>query len=191
MTTIHYRGNLLDPMRRKALVRDLEKYAQERGWDTIPVDDADAGLTGIILQPTDKLEIVPFLFDAQGQLHALGDLIAPGGEPILIVSVKTHYAGVAGHIAFVDLLRRIRDNHMPALVVTDESGYREHNNTAQLQAYFARLDRLAKSFGNHLAQDVAPASHGDLDNLEQCIRLAAEMTRQQESSETAEIGGKT
>jgi hypothetical protein len=183
MTTIHYRGNLLDPMRRKALVRDLEKYAQERGWDTIPVDDTDAGLTGIILQPTDKLEVVPFLFDAQGQLHALGDLIAPGGEPILIVSVKTHYAGVAGHIAFVDLLRRIRDNHMSDLVVTDESGYWEHNDAAQLQAYFDRLDRLAKSFSGHLAHDVAPASDGDIDNLESCIRLAAKMSLSESRSD--------
>ena len=72
-----------------------------------------------------------------------------------------------------------------------ESGYWEHNDAAQLQAYFDRLDRLAKSFSDHLAHDVASASDGDLDNLEQCVRLAAEMTRQQESSGTAEIGGKT
>jgi len=180
MTTIHYKGTLPDSSHREVLVQELTEYAESRGWDTTPVDAAVAGLTGIILQPTDKLEVVPFLFDTKGRLHALGDLIAPGGDPILIVSVKTHYAGVAGHIAFVDLLRRIRDNHMPDLVVTDESDYWEHNDAAQLQAYVARLDRFAKSFSDHLAHDVAPAPDGDLDNLESCIRLAAEMTQRRQ-----------
>jgi hypothetical protein len=122
------------------------------------------------------LEPVPFLFDAQGRLHALGDLIAPGGEPILCVSVKTHYAGVAGHIAFVDLLRRVGGAHFPDLVVTDESEYWEHGDAEKLQAYFDRLDRLARSFHNHLAHDVAPSPEGGLDNLEACVRLAAHMT---------------
>ena len=176
MTTIHYRGALPDPAQRNVLVRELEDYSQGRGWESIPVDDADAGLTGVILQPTDKLEPVPFLFDAQGHLHALGDLIAPGGEPILCVSVKTHYAGVAGHIAFVDLLRRVRDSFFQDLSVTDESDYWEHGDAVKLRAYFDRLDRLASSFHDHLAHDVARSPDDDIDNLEACIRLAANMT---------------
>jgi len=71
MATIHYRGTLPDLSRRAGLVRELTAYAESRGWETIPVDGADAGLMGIILQPTDKLEVVPFLFDAEGRLHAL------------------------------------------------------------------------------------------------------------------------
>lgn len=176
MTTIHYKGTLADPERREALARELEAYAQEQGWESIPVDDADAALTGIILQPTDQLEPVPFLFDAQGRLHALGDLIAPGGEPILCVAVKTHYAGVAGHIAFVNFLSRVRGTHFPDLVVADESEYWEHGDAEKLQAYFDRLDRLASSFHDHLVHDVAPSPDGGLDNLEACVRLAANMT---------------
>jgi hypothetical protein len=47
-------------------------------WGALDVDDADAGLVGIILQPSNGLEPIPFLFDAEGRLHALGDLLAPG-----------------------------------------------------------------------------------------------------------------
>lgn len=179
MTTVHYQGALSDPARRESLVRHLKDYAASQGWDTLPVDDADAGLAGIILQPANRLEPVPFLFDSEGRLHALGDLIAPGGEPILIVSVKTHYAGIDAHRAFCDFLRRIIDAYMPNLAVTDESEYWDHGDEAKLKAYFARLDRLAKNFCDHLTNDVAPSPDAGLDNLIDCITLAAEMTHRQ------------
>ena len=78
----------------------------------------------------------------EGRLHALGDLLAPGGEPILIVSVKTHYAGTDAHRKFCDLLRRVRDTHMPALAVTAESRFWDHGDETKLKAYFARLGSL-------------------------------------------------
>lgn len=93
MTTVHYQGAQSDPDRRVSLVRHLTACAASQGWGTPTVDDADAGLAGIILKPTNKLEPIPFLFDPDGRLHALGDLLAPGGEPLLTVSVKTHNAG--------------------------------------------------------------------------------------------------
>ncbi len=180
MTTVHYRGTLSDPDRREALVRALAAYAASQGWEAIPVDDADAGLAGIILRPAAKLEPIPFLFDAEGRLHALGDLLAPGGEALLTASVKTHYAGIAAHRAFCDLLRHIRDTHLPGLAVTDESGFWDHGDEAKLKRYFTRLDRLANAFSDHLVNDVAPASEGDPDNLLACVTLAAEMTHRQE-----------
>jgi hypothetical protein len=181
MTTIHYHGTLSDPARRESLVRHLTAYATSQGWETLPVDDADAGLTGIILQPSNGLEPIPFLFDAEGRLHALGDLLAPGGEPIYFVAVKTHYAGTDAHLAFCDLLRHIEDTFMPGLTVTDESEYWEHQDEAKLKAYFARLDRLAKNLCDHLTNDVAHSSEAGSDNIIDCITLAAEMTQRQEN----------
>lgn len=96
------------------------------------------------------------------------------------MSVKTHYAGTDAHRAFCDILRHIRDVFMPDLVVTDESGYWVHRDEAQLKAYFARLDRLAETFSNHLDNDVAPSPDGGTDNLIDCITLAAQMTHRQE-----------
>lgn len=180
MTTIHYQGTLPDPVRRESLILHLAACAKSMDWNAIDVDDAEAGLTGIILQPTNRLEPIPFLFDSEGRLHALGDLLAPGGEPILIVSVKTHYAGTDAHQWFTRLLRHIKDTYMPALTVTDESGYWDHGDEAQLKAYFARLNRLSNALADHLRNDVAPSKDSGMDNLIDCITLAAKMTHHQE-----------
>lgn len=180
MTTVHYQGTLTDPARRESLVLHLTACVASQGWGTLTVDTADAILAGIILQPSNRLEPVPFLFDAEGRLHALGDLLAPGGEPILIVSVKTHYAGTDAHRAFCDFLRHIKASYMPDLSVTDESGYWDHGDESKLKAYFARLDRLAQNLCDHLANDVAPSSDASPDNVIDCITLAAEMTHRQE-----------
>jgi len=48
MTTVHYHGTLSDPACRESLVRHLAAYAESQRWGTLPVDDEDAGLTGII-----------------------------------------------------------------------------------------------------------------------------------------------
>jgi len=180
MTAIHYKGTLSDPARRASLVLHLTAYAASQSWGTLPVDDADAGLAGIILQPANKLEPIPFLFDAKGRLHALSDLLAPGGEPIYYVAVKTHYAGTGAHRAFCVLLRHIKDAYMPNLAVTDESEYWDHGDESKLKAYFVRLDRLAKNLCDHLTNDVAPSPEAGPANLVDCITLAAEMTHRQE-----------
>jgi hypothetical protein len=188
MTTVHYQGTQSDLARRASLVLHLTAYAASQGWDTLPVDDADAGLTGIILQPANRLEPIPFLFDAKGRLHALGDLLMPGGDPIYYVAVKTHYAGTAAHQWFTRFLRHIKDTFMPGLTVTDESEYWDHQDEAKLKAYFARLDRLAKNLADHLTHDVAPSSGTDTDNLSDCITLAAEMTHRQYQSHRPPTG---
>ena len=189
MTTIHYTGCQPDPDRHAVLVRELAAYAASQDWETITVNDADAALVGIILQPLTRLEPIPFLFDGEGRLHALGDLLAPGGEFILIVSVKTHYADTEAHRAFCELLRHIRDTHLPNLAVTDESGFWDHGNETELKNYFARLDRLTKTFSEHLENDVAPAPAAGTDNLIDCITLAAEMTHRLDAHDSRPLPG--
>lgn len=180
MTTVHFTGSQPDPAQREALILELAAFAKRMAWGSIDVNDTDAGLAGIILQPANRLEPVPFLFDAEGRLHALADLLAPGGEPIHFVAVKTHDAGTDAHRAFCALLRHIKDTFMPTLAVVDESAYWDHGDDSKLKAYFARLDRLAKNFCDHLALDVAPSPDAGTDNLIACITLAAELTHRQE-----------
>jgi hypothetical protein len=182
MTSVHYQGVLSDGAGRAALFRWLEEYAAEQGWGRLRVNDADAGLSGIVLSPVGELEPVPFLFDEIGRLHALGDLIVPGGESVLSVAVKTHYAGIGAHIAFVRFLRVVQREYMPGLSVRDESGYWDHGDETRLRRYFARLDRIMDGFVEHLTNDVAPVPDGGTDNLLDCITLAANMTFRQETS---------
>ena len=180
MTTVHYHGTLSDRQRREALICELAACAKDMGWSSIDVNDDEAGLTGIVLQPTNRLDPIPFLFDAEGRLHALGDLLMPGGEPIFYVAVKTHYAGTDAHQWFTRLLRHIKDTFIPSLTVTDESEYWEHQDETKLKAYFERLDRLSNSLADHLRNDVARSPEGGTDNLIECITRAAEMTHRLE-----------
>lgn len=179
MTCIHYQGTFSDALQREALLRELTVFAESMEWGCLDVEDAEAGLTGVILQPTNKLEPIPFLFDSQGRLHALCDLLMPGGEPILWVSVKTHYAGIEGHQELTRLLRHVQTRFMPELRVNDESEYWEHQDEGKLKAYFERLDRLADTLADHLLNDVAIGPESDTDSLLRGITYAAEMTHRE------------
>lgn len=64
MTTVHYTGSQSDPAQSEALILELSVCTKRMDWCSIDVDDADADLDGIILQPANKLEPIPFLFDA-------------------------------------------------------------------------------------------------------------------------------
>lgn len=179
MTCVHFQGTIPDTQHREALLRELTACAKSMEWGCLDVDDRDAGLAGVVLQPTNKLEPIPFLFDAEGRLHALGDLLMPDGEPILWVSVKTHYAGTEGHEVLIRFLRHIQTRFMPELRVEDESGFWEHQDEAKLKAYFEMLDRFADRFSDHLLNDVALSPDADAEALLRGITHAAELTHRQ------------
>ena len=181
-TSVHYKGVLADHPTQERLLEFLRGYALSRGWTYKDVDDAKAKLKGILLRPSSEIEVTPFLFDPEGHLHALMDLIVPG-EPTpkkyWIASVKTHYAGVAEHIAFINLLRQVKELFFPALKVTDESDYWTHQDEAKVQAYFDKMDGYLSAFKKRLENDVAAGDPEDKEGLIQNIIRAAEMAKRE------------
>lgn len=113
------------------------------------VDDDEKGLRGIILRPASEMESIPFLFDSNGRMHALGDLIAgwTRKNAILSVAVKTQYADCADHICLVGLLRYIKRKYIPNLKVVDEGGYWESEDPVELQRRIDELGAIIKGFG--------------------------------------------
>jgi hypothetical protein len=179
-TSVHYKGVLSEPQAQEQLLAFLREYAQTRGWGYKDVDDAKALLKGVILSPGNKMESAPFLFDPQGHLHSLGDLIFPENpipKKYWIVSVKTHFAGVEAHIVFINLLRQVKEQFFPNLNVTDESDYWTHNDEAQLRTYFARLTGYMEAFKKRLENDVAPGE--DKESLFENITRADEMAKRE------------
>jgi hypothetical protein len=61
-TSVHYKGMLADTQTQERLLEFLRGYAQTRGWKYTDVDDDKAQLKGILLQPSSKIEVTPFLF---------------------------------------------------------------------------------------------------------------------------------
>ncbi len=119
--SIHYSGTveaeLIEP-----LCDELADVASSLGFDeSVPVNDDEKGLRGIILRPASEMEPIPFLFDSEGRLHALGDLVAGWDAfPILSVAVKTQFADSADHVWLIGLLRYIQRKYVPALKVLDD-----------------------------------------------------------------------
>ncbi len=149
--SIHYNG-VIERERIAALCAELADISESLGFDeSVPVDDDDKGLRGIILRPASEMESVPFLFDSEGRLHALGDLIAGWDDfPILSVAVKTQFAGEADHIWLIGLLRYIQRKYIPTLDVMDEGGYWESNDAAELKQRIDELGAMIKGFGSAL-----------------------------------------
>lgn len=184
-TSVHYKGMLADTQTQERLLEFLRGYAQNRGWKYTDVDDDKVKLKGILLQPSSEIEVTPFLFDAQGYLHSFADLIAPHNplpQKYWIASVKTHYAGVEEHIAFIHLLRQVKEQFFPNLKVTDESDYWTHGDEAQVRAYFSRMDGYLSAFKKRLENDVAPGDAADEDSLLENILRAAEMAKREVDS---------
>ncbi|MCF7816247.1 MAG: hypothetical protein K9M54_00055 [Kiritimatiellales bacterium] len=146
--SIHFNGAIelerIDP-----LCAELADIAASLGFDeSVPVDDDEKGLRGIILRPASGMEPVPFLFDSDGRLHALGDLIAGWDDfPILSVAVKTQFADCADHIWLIGLLRYLQRKYIPELKVLDEGGYWESNDAHELKRRIDALGAIIKGFG--------------------------------------------
>ena len=123
------------------------------------------------------MEPIPFIFDSNGELHSFFEVLLPDPTPCKIVSVKTHYAGIEGHIGLCRLLQRVKAAFMPDLKVTDESDFWEQQDESALRQYFNKLDRFSDAIIDHLQNDVVIPPEADLETLSRRIVQAAEMSR--------------
>ncbi|MCK4564407.1 MAG: hypothetical protein KAU94_07015, partial [Verrucomicrobia bacterium] len=149
--SIHYNG-VIESERIAPLCAELSDISESLGFDeSVPVDDDEKGLCGIILCPASAMESIPFLFDSEGRMHALSDLIVGWDDfPILSVAVKTQFAGEADHIWLIGLLRYIQRKYIPTLDVMDEGGYWESNDAGELKRRIEMLGEIIKGFGGAL-----------------------------------------
>lgn len=150
--SIHYKG-AIDTNQITPLCEELRDIAGSVGWAFHNIDDSEKELRGIILSPKSDLEAIAFLFDPKGRIHSVADLIAGWKEgDFLCTSVKTQFAGSAEHIWLCGLLRHVQRTYMPKLKVTDEGGFWETGDRAELQRRIDFLDQMLKQFGAALEQ---------------------------------------
>lgn len=149
--SIHFSG-VIEPDRVDALCEELADIAESAGFqESVRVDDDEKRLKGIVLRPASDMESIPFLFDSEGRMHALGDLIAGWDDfPILSIAVKTQFAALTEHIWLVGLLRYVKRKYIPHLKVTDEGGYWETNDPEELKRRIDKLGAIIKGLGSVL-----------------------------------------
>ncbi len=106
--------------------------------DGVPQADGERRMVrGLILNLDPGQETLSLLFSPEGWLTPLWRIEeaeqGPFAEPPFCF-VKTQFGSVVGHAAVVEILAALRDEFLPQLEVTDESGYWDDRDPAKLAA---------------------------------------------------------
>ncbi|MGJ8640741.1 MAG: hypothetical protein ACSHYA_15235 [Opitutaceae bacterium] len=135
--TIHYSGGIDRTDQIAPLVDELEDIAESMGWmsQRINEDESDPDFFGIIVNPKGDCEPLCFIFDRQGRLRNLADLITDQIEPTEYseyCSTKTQFTSVETHIWIIGLLRYLKKHYFSNLSVEDEGDFWETQNRKTL-----------------------------------------------------------
>jgi hypothetical protein len=126
--TIHYSGAIDRIEDIPHFVEELTDIAESMGWMVQPIndDEADPNFRGIIVNPQGECEPLCFIFDREGRLRALMDLITEQVEPTkysFFTATKTQFAEIETHVWIIGLLRYLKKRYLGNLEVTDEGEY--------------------------------------------------------------------
>jgi hypothetical protein len=185
--TVAYRGRLADLTRvedfeDRLLDLALELGAQAQIWRSRADDDLQRMVRGVILSLAPGLESTSMLVSPEGWLIGLLDIEdAERGrltEPPWCFT-KTQYGPLEGHVALVELLTALRREFVPDLEVSDEGGYWETRDLAELTRRHAQgkraIDGLADGLRRHgLSSEAAEDPEILLRHIE---RVAAQVHR--------------
>jgi hypothetical protein len=138
--TIHYRGRLADLTRIEDFEDRLVDFALEIGgmariWRTWADDNPERMVRGVILDLAQGQESTSLLLSPEGWLIGLTDI--KDAEDGRVVEppwcfVKTQFGPVEGHVALIEMLRALKREFLPDLEVSDDGGYWEKRDLAEL-----------------------------------------------------------
>ena len=138
--TIHYRGQMADLSRIEDFEDRLIDFALEFGgqaqiWRTWADDNSARMVRGVILNLAPGQESTSLLISPEGWLIGLLEIQdAEEGrlsEPPWVFT-KTQFGPVEGHVALVEMFAALKREFLPDLEVSDEAGYWETRDLAEL-----------------------------------------------------------
>lgn len=176
--TIHYQGQLNHLEDLSKLVEELSDIARSMNWKFTQInrDDDNLEFEGIVLRPTEKCESISFLFDREGHLRNIADLVTEQFEadPRLsyYICVKTQFAKIETHLWIVGLFRYLKKKYISNLEVTDEGEYWETGNIETLRAKREFLDRKINQLAGALSKvtEVPDDIDGLVKKIEETFR---------------------
>ncbi|MGJ8653059.1 MAG: hypothetical protein ACSHX8_07280 [Opitutaceae bacterium] len=136
--SIHYKGGIDRVEDIPKFVDELEDIADSMDWmsQRINDDEIDPAFRGIIVNPKGDCEPLCFIFDREGRLRPLMDLITDQIEPTeysYYTATKTQFATIETHVWIIGLLRYLKKHTLSDLEVTDEGEYWETENLETLK----------------------------------------------------------
>jgi hypothetical protein len=182
--TVAYRGRLADPTRVEDFEHRLLDFALEVGgmgqvWRS-HADDSERMVRGVILNLAPGQEPASLLLSPEGWLIGLVDIEdAESGrltEPPWCFT-KTQFGPLEAHVALVEMLAALRREFLPDLEVSEEGGYWQTRDLAELTRRRSRvkgaIDGLAEGLRRH---GLSPEAAEDPDILLRRIeRIAAQV----------------
>jgi hypothetical protein len=185
--TVAYRGRLADLTRIEDFEDRLLDFALEVGgqaqiWRTHDDDDPRRVVRGVILDLAPGLEATSLLVAPEGWLIGLTDVEDAERGRLTAAPwcfTKTQFGPLEGHVALIEMLAAIKREFVPDLQVSDEGGYWEKRDLADLARKCAAaqraIDGLAEGLRRH---GLSPEAAEDPDILLRRIeRLAAQVHR--------------
>jgi hypothetical protein len=185
--TIHYRGRLADLARIEDFEDRLLDLALEVGglaqiWRSYADHDPKRVVRGVILNLAPGLESTSLLVSPEGWLIGLTDIedaeLGRLKEPPWCFT-KTQFGPIEGHVALVEILAVLRREFLTDLEVSDEGGYWETRNLAELARRRGlvkqAIDAMAEGLQRHgLSREAAEDPDILLKRIE---RIAAQVHR--------------
>ena len=153
--TVAYRGRLADLARVEDFEDRVLDLALEMGglahiWRSHAEANRERMVRGIFVNLFPGQEPASLLLAPEGWLIGLGDVEDSErgrltGPPWCLT--KTQFGPIEGHVALVEMLKALRNEFLPDLEVSDEGGYWERGDLAEL----ARLRSQVQEAGAGLA----------------------------------------
>jgi len=177
--SIHYKGGIDHTDLIPRLIDELEDIAESMRWTSqrINTDETDPDFRGILINPSGDCEPLCFIFDRDGRLRCLADLITGQVEPTEYsgyCATKTQFTTVETHIWIIGLLRYLKKHYLSDLEVTDEGEFWETEDRATLigkkNFLQSKIDQVAEGFES-------TAFEGDAQSIEAIVAHIEKITR--------------
>ncbi len=186
--SIHYQGGIDRIADIPQFIEELEDIADSMHWMSQRINDeeADPNFRGIIVNPKGKCEPLCFIFDRQGRMRGLMDLITNQVEPSeysYYLATKIQSAETETHVWIIGLLRYLQKRYLSDLKVEDEGDYWETENLETLQQKKQFLQSMIEQLSDALAKsDPLPENSSTGDIVAQIEAIVKKLPRDENSS---------
>jgi hypothetical protein len=185
--TVAYRGRLADLTRIEDFEDRLLDFALDVGgqaqiWRTFDDDEPRRMVRGVILDLAPGMESTSLLVSPEGWLIGLVDIEdAERGrlKEAPWCFTKTQFGPLEGHVALLEMLAALKREFVPDLEVSDEGGYWEKRDLAELARRCSQVQRAIDGLAEGLRRHgLSPEAAEDPDILVRRIeRLATRVHR--------------
>jgi len=192
--TIHFSGSIDDLQRVEEMedrVTDLVFALGGKAtiWRSYADHDPTRVVRGLLVDMAPGQETLSLLISPEGHLTPLFQIEDAEKQPFHeppYCSVKTQFGSIQGHVAVVLLLDALKQRYFSTMEITDESGYAENRNIADLKHKQEFLAGAIRALADGInAHQLSPEAAEDPNIVASRIERIARLVQQKMRGESA------